>query len=829
MMSVLLQDLTPFASRRHPVDPSLRSICDSISCSPVFDNLTNNGYVRTTDDAGGRFVKRLSLQRFLLSSVLIVSMACVAFGLAIALGTHKGVEFEFDQLVDSVGSNLFRIRGREGRVIEGTVTTASTAFTQEDVDRLRSGGGIVEVSAATDGLDSSLPQYGRRRYLGVTASYFSVHQLPLLEGRTFDQGETGVCVLSSEYAASAYPDEDPIGQELLTSVGSLRVCGVLAPLDPMSFLWPAARFTDVFLPVEDYCALFDVLIGIGDCLPAPYGNLWIRVDPSNPKQGIESILSILPPGSHLDSISTLYGFTFRLRRRIVMLYVLAAVALLFVGVVSAFAMSMTQVARQAQAIGIHRALGAPRTRPSLRILVRLLGCAAGGIAIGTGCALWLSPAFSRLLSITLRFGWLHLAGGGILLGAAAAAGLIPALHASRVPPVRAIRSTPLRFERSPLRGVGWLVTAAGIVGIASVLFVASLSDSLEATLRNLYGDMQPNVVAVTAGSVPGSALPPYDLSEDDIDALLALPSVQAVSGELHVVLSEALYDGDSVGSLYRVKSFGDPFLAGRLIAGRLPTSEELVEGKEIAVVGDIVAEKSFDVADPVGQSIEIDGRTFEIIGIFNGPRSSLQASNPGWKILIPAAALEDSNTDRFFAWVKMDPAYDVEATVAEIESVLAARHPDEEPARLEGPATEMGKMISVANGITFGLLRLGYLTLLVSAFALGSLFWAQTVRRQAQISLERTLGATAWRVFWGTFRSAFSTTCVAGLIALGLGVAGTFLVRDWFWSEGEFRFDLVWIVWTIATVLVASVIGGGLPALWAARLSPMEGIRKGRF
>ncbi len=776
-------------------------------------------------------------RRMLGGLILLFALTCVAFGLAISIAAYNGVESEFDQLVNSIGANLFRVMGAEGQIISGTPTSASVPFSQSTLDQLRAGPGIAEVAAATDGIEMS----GVLRYLGVTPSYFSVQRLSLLSGRAFREGETGVCVLSYAYAEAAYPDQDSVGQVL--KIGSdwvrdlppnqYRIVGVLNPmpleLDSMWY-WSESLRSDVLLPVEDFCALFDLVIGIGDCSAAPYANLWIRVDPSNPRQGIESILSILPPGSHLDSISTLYGFTFRLRRRIVGLYLLAALALLFVAGVTVFAMSMTQVARQAQAIGIRRALGAPRSGPGTGILLRLIGYALVGLVIGTSCAFWLSPALSRLLSITLRFGSLHLAGAAVLLGVTALAGLIPTLHASRVPPVRAIRSMPLRFERSPLRGVGWLVTAAGVVGIASVVFVASLSDSLNATLRDLYGNLEPNIVAARGGSLTGSAVPPFDLTRQDIDAISALPSVLGVTGELMVVMSEALRNDEPVaGRLIRVQAFGQPFFAGRLVTGRLPTSREMSTGAPVALVGTAVAERGLGAADPTGQQISINGQTFEVIGVFDSPKVSFDLATPGWKILVPAEALEDTNNDRYFAWVKMNPTYSVEETIDDIRELVAARHPGAAPLRIEGPATEMGKMISVANGITFGLLRLGYLTLLVSTFALGSLFWAQTIRRQGQIALERALGATSLRVFWGAFRVAFATTCLAGLIALGIGVMGTFFVRNWFWNNGDFRFDLVWILWAIAAVLSASVIGGGLPALWASRLSPMEGIRKGRL
>ncbi len=98
------------------------------------------------------------------------------------------------------------------------------------------------------------------------------------------------------------------------------------------------------------------------------------------------------------------------------------------------------VARRINEIGIRIALGAQAGQVLRMVLGEASWLAAFGIAIGLGCALWLTRFLDTLLyglkpsdPGTLIFAAV------LLLGTALAAGLAPAWRASRVQPMEALR------------------------------------------------------------------------------------------------------------------------------------------------------------------------------------------------------------------------------------------------------------------------------------------------------------------------------------------------------------------------------------------------------
>ncbi len=766
---------------------------------------------------------RAAFRRWFGGISILIGMTCIALGLALAIAARNGVEYEYDKVVDAVGRNLLRV---------SSSNPAVDSFDDSDIDRLRAGPGIESVAGATSTHEFAQLQL---KVLGVTPNYVEMHHLQLSRGRMFEDGETGVAVLSQSFAQSYYQAQDPIGQILDVGFGEQEVIGVLASLGEDSS-WAEAESVDALLPVPDLCRYNFRPQDIERCLENPFSQLWIRLNVDDPEAGMASVLAVLGDRGDVSTISVLYDFTFLLRRRTVQLFAIIALALLFIGTVNAFAVGLTTVAQRTPAIGTRRALGAGRMRTGLSSLLRLLGLTVAGVIAGSGLAIWMADVFERLLSIPLRFGPLHFVGAGLLVGAALLAGTLPAFRASRIPPVRAIRLDPLRHEKRPLQGWGWLITLACVVGISSVVFVVALSDSIAAAYREMYGDLEPNVVAVVGGrSTPGKAETGYDLQRKDIDGIFGVAGVTSVAAErsvlsIHgyaedgtILYDQATFEGHEVmGTLVEVVSVGDAFLAGSLVEGRIPTSKEFGDRAHVIVLSKKVADETFGTLDPLGQVITFGSEEFVVIGVLNAPKTNVGGASQ-WMMMIPAGAVENELATGYRTWVRMDPAVNVEATVGNIRAVLRDLHPGSAPAQIEGPAQEMGQMIALANSVTLGSLRLGMLALIVSAFGLGNLFWAQTMRRRRQLGIQRAVGATATRVSLSVFRQALLTTAVAGVLSMGVAVFGVRLLSGWFFFDVRFQWQ--WLAWTAAAVLVAASLGGGIPALWAATLSPMDTIR----
>jgi ABC-type antimicrobial peptide transport system permease subunit len=99
------------------------------------------------------------------------------------------------------------------------------------------------------------------------------------------------------------------------------------------------------------------------------------------------------------------------------------------------------VNQRVQEIGIRMALGASATDLQSRILLRTLGLAALGLALGMAGSRVLSRGLGSLLfGITTGDPVTFIEVGMVLIAVAAIAGYIPAWKASRIDPMVALRS-----------------------------------------------------------------------------------------------------------------------------------------------------------------------------------------------------------------------------------------------------------------------------------------------------------------------------------------------------------------------------------------------------
>jgi putative ABC transport system permease protein len=310
------------------------------------------------------------------------------------------------------------------------------------------GNGQVNGDFTVEGAPPAAP--GREQYANfrmVTGDYFGALAIPLRRGRLLTPedraGAPHVAVVNEALARMAWPDQDPIGRrltfgdgqddrdwmEVVGVVANVKSSGLTADIGPeifVPFSQISADLWTVFtpLPVSVVIRSDGDLETVGGAIRAAIRS----VDPEQPVTGPT-------PAGELIAAAVA-------RQRFGMLLLLAfgglALLLAAVGVYGVMAYAVSQRTRE---LGIRLALGA---RPgTVRALVLAEGMLLAGLGIGLGLVGAL--ALGRLL-VGLLYGVRPtdprvLAAVCLLLaGASVVACLVPAVRATRVNPVDALRS-----------------------------------------------------------------------------------------------------------------------------------------------------------------------------------------------------------------------------------------------------------------------------------------------------------------------------------------------------------------------------------------------------
>src|SRR5213596_403586 len=276
----------------------------------------------------------------------------------------------------------------------------------------------------------------------ITGDYFATFKVPLLRGRTFNQGDTKdsprVIIIDQAMAEQFFPGEDPIGKRLSVDAGNdgegyvmSEIVGVVARI----------RFHAIDemapLPVI-YCSLAQAQrTSLGLFVRSSMSSATLSKAIRDAATSIDSNQPIYDPRPMIDRVQETWGT----QRLLSFLFLIFAGLALLLATIGLYGLLAYTTLRRAREIGIRLALGA---RPS-QIRVLVLSHAMQLLLFGSVIGLITAFAVSRVMQSVLfevkgMDPKIYLGVGLLLFGATLFASWIPARRASRVDPIIALRS-----------------------------------------------------------------------------------------------------------------------------------------------------------------------------------------------------------------------------------------------------------------------------------------------------------------------------------------------------------------------------------------------------
>lgn len=277
--------------------------------------------------------------------------------------------------------------------------------------------------------------------LGVAPGFFSTMRIPLLAGREFSDGDgrgrTPVAIVNVAWAKANPGGGNPVGRSVI-SFGlqgkrqQVEVVGVArnARYDDLTGEFPAivyiAMEENADLPVDEMTFF---LRTAGN--PAGYaGAVREAVHQADSRIPVAALSTQTAQIEDEVAPETLFA-------RLCTAFAVLALAIACVGL---YGTTSYAVARRTSEIGIRMALGARRETVVWMVLQDVLLLAILGLAIGLPVALGASKVIESLLfGVKPGDPWSLISALAILLGAALAAGYVPAWRASQTDPMVAVR------------------------------------------------------------------------------------------------------------------------------------------------------------------------------------------------------------------------------------------------------------------------------------------------------------------------------------------------------------------------------------------------------
>jgi putative ABC transport system permease protein len=272
-----------------------------------------------------------------------------------------------------------------------------------------------------------------------------------------------------------------------------------------------------------------------------------------------------------------------------------------------------------------------------------------------------------------------------------------------------------------------------------------------------------------------------------------------------------------------------------LAEGRDISAEDVARGAKVALIGDTVAAALFGDASPVGQLVFLGSLPVQVVG-----RLSYRGLTGGGgggpavddRMVIPLTTLAQRfNLDRthFRALrVKLHSPELMADHVENLRSLLRHLHriaPDQPDDFTILTADQILAFLAMLRGglVAFlGLTAAG--AMLVGGFVLANLFAISVAERTPEIGLRKALGAATWTITAQILAEAVLLTLAGAALGMGLGMGlGQALSRL---GILEIQFSMKVFAIALASALAIAAVFGLRPARHAARLDPVQALRR---
>jgi predicted permease len=397
---------------------------------------------RTTDSVGSKFRSALVIVQVAVSVILLIGSGLLIRSFASLRSVNPG--FETDQLLTA------EIRLTQDKYAEAEQRVQFYTKLSEDLSAIpgvtdvalinqlpvrNPGNNIYVYAADRPPLDRN--DRGIAFTRTVFPGYFEVMGIPLLRGRGIDRTDVAdsppVLVINETMAQSLFPDEDPIGRQVVVDLGEDVTFDVVGVVGDVRVSGP--RY-------NPRLAMY------GSYFQRPYYTMRVAIRTATEPSSIGRAVRMAVwsqdrdiPLADLSTMEDLIGRSVSRDKVMAVSLTMFATVAMSLAAIGLYGVLAYYVSRRAREIGIRMALGAATGDIVRLVLKRGVALVAAGIVLGLVGAFWITRLIQQMLFAVEATDPITFVAVSLFFAAIAlVACLIPAWRALRVDPLAAVAS-----------------------------------------------------------------------------------------------------------------------------------------------------------------------------------------------------------------------------------------------------------------------------------------------------------------------------------------------------------------------------------------------------
>ena len=378
------------------------------------------------------------------------------------------------------------------------------------------------------------------------------------------------------------------------------------------------------------------------------------------------------------------------------------------------------------------------------------------------------------------------------------------------------------------------LTALGIIiGVASVISMISIGEGARQQTLNTISKFGTNIITIKPGNKKSR-----HVSTGKVDTLMLKDAtfieqnVPLITGVAAQVYRSAQLKFRNKNTNTTVRGTGKNYrrLANfEMQKGRYFNQQEINVAKRVCVLGATVVKNLFAEADPLGETIKVDGKNFMVIGMTE-PKGALSWFDPDDQIFIPVSTAQK----RVFGMnhiqsidVQASKIEDLEVIKEDITQLLRIRHNiangKENDFYVQNSSQWLNSWGDAAKTFTYLLGGIAAISLMVGGIGIMNIMLVSVTERTREIGIRKAIGAKKKEILEQFLIESVLISFLGGGAGVLLGIGISEIVSNI--GEWETIVSTQSILLAFGFSVGIGIFFGFYPANKAANMNPIEALR----
>jgi putative ABC transport system permease protein len=275
-----------------------------------------------------------------------------------------------------------------------------------------------------------------------------------------------------------------------------------------------------------------------------------------------------------------------------------------------------------------------------------------------------------------------------------------------------------------------------------------------------------------------------------------------------------------------------------VVEGRFLSQDDMLRRAHVAVIGSEAKSKLYSGAFPLGQTIRLNGVSFEVIGVL---KAKMQEGDDNINRIVdvPLTTMSDLKDIKYVDGIWFSYNGNHTAVQQALRKTMGAAHgfrpSDRNAIHVADIMQQLSQFRIISLGLQVLLLFIGALTLGIAGIGLMNIMLVSVQQRTREIGVEKALGARKHHILLQFLAEAMVITSVGGITGIALAYAVSKTIGSiTFYSALATNADAadihllispISVVVATAILVIVGTVSGMIPAIQASNLDPIEALR----